>query len=443
MNILGGGLKLDKELNYLKEAEKAFTPLLAIEEAARCLLCHDAPCSKACPAGTDPAKFIRSLRFRNLKGAVETIRENNPFGAVCARVCPYGNYCEGACSRTGIDEPIKIGKLQSFLTDYEASIGMKVLEKGEEKAQKVAVIGAGPAGLSAASKLATLGYKVTVFEKSEKAGGWLTYGIPPTRLPQAVVDKDIEYIKDLGVEIRTNCNVGCDLTIEDLKKEGYSAFLFAVGMQKGKAVNIKGKELLGVVNGVDFLREAKDKKGNIEVPNKVIVIGGGDVAMDCAATCKLLGAEDVKIVYRRSLDKMPAQIEERSYVQSLNIPIFTGIKPEEIIGEDKVTHFKGVGMFDDSEIVLPCDMVIFAIGQEMDEVADVEKLNLAKDGLIKVEGFKTEAEGVFACGDAIEGEKTVVYAVKLGKEAAKEVDLYLSSRREGCEYAAAGKEGAK
>lgn len=412
--------------NYLQETKKTLTPLLAMEEAARCLLCHDAPCSKACPAGTDPAKFIRSIRFRNIKGAVETIRTNNALGAVCARVCPYDNYCEGACSRCGIDKPIKIGELQRFATDFEKSVDMNVYDKVEATKEMVAIIGSGPSGLVAATELALKGYKVTLFEEKDKLGGWLTYGIPASRLPQDIVESEIEHIKELGVEFKTNCKVGKDVSIEGLRKEGFKAFLVACGMQKGKDVEIPGADLDGAVNGVDFLAEAKTNMGNVKVGKKVVVIGGGDVAMDCATTAKLIGCEDVKIVYRRTIEKMPASTEEKKHINELNIPIFTGLKPSEIIvREGKVIGFKAEGMFDGSKIELEADMVIFAVGQEAEDVKSIANLELTN--------IKTEITDIFASGDVVEKDKTVVQAVASGKLAAEEIDNYLIAVRESIE----------
>jgi dihydropyrimidine dehydrogenase (NAD+) subunit PreT len=402
---------------YLEENKKILTPILAIEEAARCLLCHDAPCSKACPAGTDPGKFIRSLRFRNLRGAVETIRVNNPLGGVCARVCPYNNYCEGACSRIGIDRPIRIGELQRYLTDYEQAVSMKIMEKVELDKEKVAIIGSGPSSLTAAAVLAQKGYKVTVFEEKEVLGGWLSYGIPPERLPQEVVENEINHIKELGVEFKTNIKVGNQISLDSLRAEGYKAFLVACGMQKSKSIEISGSDLDGVINGVTFLGEAKIKEGNVKVGSHVIVIGGGDVAMDCAATAKLLGAEDVKILYRRTIEKMPASVEEKKYIQdSLKIPIFTGFKPTEIIGKcGKAAVLKAAGMFDESKIELPADMVIVAVGQEAEDLNTIIDIDLGD---------------VFIAGDIVEKEKTVVQSVASGKWAAEEIEAYLTEKRE-------------
>ncbi|AYE35595.1 FAD-dependent oxidoreductase [Clostridium septicum] len=414
-------------------SEKMLTPYFAIEESARCLLCHDAPCSKACPVGTDPAKFIRSLRFRNLKGAVETIRENNVLGGICARVCPTAKYCEGACSRSGIDRPIEIAKIQRYLTDYEKVLGLQILEKVNLNKEKVAIIGSGPSGLGAATKLVSLGYNVTVFEEKDKLGGWLTYGIPEERLPKEVIENEISYIRNLGVEFKTNCKIGRDKTIEQLKKEGFKAILVSVGMQKNRKVDIIGANLEGVINGTDLLSEVKVLNKN-RLGNKVIVIGGGDVAIDCATTANILGC-DVKLVYRRTIDKMPADRASVEYLQSLNIPIFTGFKPKEIIGKgNKVERFKAVGMFDDSVIELPADNVIFAIGQEPTNVDSIANLNISDSGVIVTQDYKTNIEGIFASGDITEGDKTVVFALKEGKEAAKAIDNYLrkaDSRKEG------------
>ena len=263
---------MDDKKRYLTEAVEPFTPLLAMEEASRCLLCHDAPCSQGCPAGTDPGKFIRSLRFKNVKGAVETIREANILGGVCARVCPYDRLCEEACSRCGIDKPIQIGRLQRFATDFERAMGMRVLEAPQATKEMVAVIGSGPAGLATAVNLALEGYSVTVFEEKPAPGGVLTYGIVPARLPQDIVDQEIQYVKDLGVQFELNCRVGRDVTVDELKSKGYTAFMLAIGMQSPRLLDIPGCDLDGVTNAVDFLAAAKPTEGNIDVGNNVIEI---------------------------------------------------------------------------------------------------------------------------------------------------------------------------
>lgn len=421
----------EKRKAYLTEVVPPFTPLTALEEASRCLLCHDAPCSSGCPAGTDPGKFIRSIRFQNLKGAVETIRENNILGASCARVCPYGSTCEEACSRTGIDVPIQIGRLQRFATDFEKSLSMKVLEPSKLTLEKVAIIGSGPAGLAAAAHLAMKGYLVTIFEKNEKAGGVLTYGIVPGRLPQDIVDWEINSIKNLGVEFIYNCFVGKDVTLDELKNQGYKAFFLAIGLQKSKAINIPGMELENADYAIEFLAKIKSSEGKLSVGEHVVVIGGGDVAMDCATTAKLLGNR-VTVVYRRSKPDMPAYSPEVAYVQSLGVDFITETLPIEVLGEKgRVTALKAKGKDGFSEFLLKADRVVMAIGQEVDEICYPENLKIDTKKLTVVDNvsYATNIEGVYAAGDVANGGKTVVQAVAEGKSAANGIDTWLNSKR--------------
>lgn len=214
------------------EKEKKYTPLLIIEEASRCLLCYDAPCSKACPAKTNPARFIRAVRFRNFKGAVEVVRENNALGGVCARICPTEKLCQSACSRCGIDKPIDIAMIQEYITDFESSINMQVLKVVGKENGKIAVVGSGPAGLQAAASLRVKGYEVDVFEKRDKIGGWLRYGIPSERLPDTVLDKEISHIEALGVNFILNHKIDKN-EFERLQKD-YDAVLLATGYVRRK-----------------------------------------------------------------------------------------------------------------------------------------------------------------------------------------------------------------
>lgn len=442
---------MDDKKRYLTEAVKPFTPLLAMEEASRCLLCHDAPCSQGCPAGTNPGKFIQSLRFKNIKGAVQTIREANILGGICARVCPYDKLCEEACSRCGIDKPIQIGRLQRFATDFERVVGMKALEAPEATKEKVAIIGSGPAGLASAAKLALQGYSVTIFEEKPAPGGVLTYGIVPSRLPQDVVDHEIQYVRDLGVEFQLNCKIGKDITLEELKSKGFSAFMISMGMQNSKLIDIPGHDLEGVTTAVDFLGTAKPANGNVEVGNDVIIIGGGDVAMDCATTARLLGANKVTIVYRRTYEEMPANKAEVSYVNELGVNFFYGFTPEKIMGQDgKVFKFKATGYKDDSKLELKADKVVFAIGQVAEDPKGIVDVAVSLDGknliLVNEETCETNIPGTFAAGDIINGGKTVVEAVAAGKLAAESIDKYLTSLREvksADTEVAAEKEGVK
>lgn len=389
-----------KKLSYGEQAALEYNVRLAMEEAGRCLLCEDAPCSQSCPAETNPAKFIRSIRFRNFKGAAETIRENNILGGSCAMVCPYNNLCESACSRTGIDKPIQIGKLQKFAVDCEKQFDMHILEAPEkENGKKVICIGAGPASLACATKLRREGYDVTIVEQFDKAGGILTYGITPSRLPQDVVDFDIKQVKDLGVKFVMNKKT----SKEDILKyaNDYDAVFVGVGLWDSSLPNVEGVDAKGVVSALDFLKDARENKGNVDLGDEIIVIGGGDVALDCATTCKQLG-KNVSIVYRRTIEEAPCNKIELEYLYSLGVPVHTRFAPKRIISENgKVTFMEFDSMQTKSTMKMQADMVIFAVGQ---------KLENGFDGLAK--------GNVFVGGDASNKGASVVEAVKEGKEQA-------------------------
>lgn len=410
--------------NYTAEAVAGFTHRTAMEEAARCLLCYDAPCSKGCPAGTDPAKFIRSIRFRNVKGAAETIRENNVLGGACARVCPYDRLCEEACSRCGIDKPIEIGKLQRYAIEQEEVFGMKTLNAPEKNVGKVACVGAGPASLACAAELAKAGYKVTVIEKEAKAGGVLTYGIVPSRLPQAVVDHDIAQVEGLGVEFKFNTKA----TADDLKD--YDAVFIGAGLWKANLPQIEGIDLDGVYAAVDFLKEARTNGEKFAPGKKVLVVGGGDVTVDCAVTAKLLGAEDVKIVYRRTLEEAPGNMSEFHYALSLGIGITTGMAPAAVKGNGKVEAVEFAGFRDEAaKLTLSADTIVFATGQNAEDMNALADVNLTAKGTIDAaEDGTTNVENVFAAGDIVNGGKTVVEAVAAGKEAAASMIAYLEKK---------------
>ncbi len=404
---------------YTSEAVPAFTHRTAMEEAARCLLCHDAPCSQGCPAGTNPAKFIRSIRFRNVKGAAETIRENNVLGGSCARVCPYDRLCEEACSRCGIDKPIEIGRLQRYAIEQEKIFNMKTLVAPAKKLNaSVACVGAGPASLACAAELAKAGYNVTIFDREKKAGGVLTYGIVPTRLPQDVVDHDIAQVEGLGVKFV----LGKEVKKADLAS--FDAIFVGTGLWAKKLPDIKGTELKGVYAAIDYLKEAREKKA--EMGKKVVVVGGGDVTVDCAVTAKLLGAEDVKIVYRRTLEEAPGNMTEFQYALSLGIGITTNMAPAEVVGSGKVEAAKFTGRDGKSALTLDCDTIVFAIGQGA-ETVDFADVVTGDKNLVKAEAGAVK-DNVFAAGDIVNGGKTVVEAVAGGKEAAASIMAYLEKK---------------
>ncbi|WAW14852.1 FAD-dependent oxidoreductase [Peptostreptococcus equinus] len=401
-----------EKIKYGEKAEKDYDIRTAMEEATRCLLCEDAPCSKGCPAGTNPGKFIRSIRLRNFKGAAETIRENNILGGCCSLVCPYGNLCEKECARCGIDEPIKIGKLQKFAIDHEKESGMQILKASEKKlGKKVACIGSGPASLACAAKLAQEGVDVTIFEQFEKAGGVLTYGITPSRLPQEVIEHDIDQVRNLGVEFKFNTRIEGKEGIENLLKE-YDAVFVGVGLWSGSIPDIKGKDSKGVYSAQEFLKKARENNGDIEIGEDVLIIGGGDVAMDCASTSKQVGAKNVAIVYRRTIEEAPSYYEEIRYVQSMGIPIHTRFAPEEILADSNGNVEKMLFKSWDnvSEMTMKADTVVFAIGQKPSE--DYKDVEYPK--------------GVFVNGDIVNGGLTVVQAVADGKQSAEEILNYLA-----------------
>ena len=392
-----------------KKTDKNFE-LVIREEASRCLLCHDAPCSKACPAGTDPAKFIRSLRFENPKGAIETIKENNVLGGVCSKVCPSKAYCEGACSRVSLKTPIKIKMLQEYLMELDKTLNVPMLRERKHVDKKVGVVGSGPAGLAAAVELLKEGYDVTVYERDEKLGGYLTYGIPSDRLSGELVAHEINQIKELGVVFKNNAKVEKP---EDLLKEGFDAVIWACGLHKGKTLNIDGINLENVEIGVDYLRKVKEEPQNVYVGKNVIVVGGGDVAMDVARTAKLRGADNVNILYRRTENEMPAYIDEKVETKEAGVNMYVKFKPVSIEGNSKVEKATFESLGNDTTITMKCDQYILAISQESEENVD-ELLDSSK--------------GIFAAGDVVSSEKTVVYAKKSGKEVAKKVIDFVNEK---------------
>ncbi len=389
---------------HFQEENVGFTPILAMEEASRCLLCLDAPCSKMCPAGTDPAKFIRSLRFKNVKGAAKTIRENNPLGAVCARVCPTEHYCQKGCSRSGIDRPIDIARLQRYATDFEAAVKMRVYEKKKATGKRIAIVGSGPAGLSAATLLAREGHEVVVYEKEAKAGGYLRYGIPSYRLPEEVLDKEVARIAELGVAFRFHEEVK-DLSV--LEKE-YDAVIVGDGYGLGKSLPLfEGNRR--AITAVEFLKKVKTRP--IRIPEHVLIIGGGDVAMDVATTCKKLGASQVSDVVYETFPEFKASKAELELARKENVSIYDGFIP---VSASRGGVVKFRHRHQPIELKLKAGLIVLAIGQARLE-GDL--------------GEPKDKKNVFYCGDvSLEGDKTVVYAVKTGKEAAIKAMAYLGGK---------------
>ena len=406
---------------YQEEYEVGYTPRLVMEEASRCLLCLDAPCSASCPAGTDPAKFIRSLRFKNVKGAAETVRINNILGAICARVCPTERYCQAGCSRSGIDKPIDIGGIQRYITDFEDALKMKILEDVELNGKKIAVVGSGPAGLTVAAELAKKGHKVTIYEQDSKAGGYLRNGIPEYRLPNEVVDKEIKRIVELGVDIVLNTKVGQDVKFEDLRKEN-DAVVIAVGYSEGKMLPMFENNRK-VIKAVDWLKKVKARKGNVRVPENVLVVGGGDVAMDVVTSLKLLGCSHVTDVVYEQFSEFRASKKELMNAQEQGVTIIDGYVPTGT-ARGGIVKFKHRVI--PAELKIKADLIILAVGQ----VPNVDGLEVKLEkGEVAAKGCRVPDTNIFFAGDIGHGEKTVVWGVRSGKEVAFEVNRFLGGKK--------------
>lgn len=403
--------------DYLKELERPLTPLLLMEEASRCLLCLDAPCSKACPAGTDPAKFIRSVRFKNLKGAAYTVGINNPLGAICARVCPTERYCELGCSRSGIDKPINIGAIQRYITDNEDVLSLNILEAGKRSGKRVAIVGSGPSALSLAALLRKDGHSVDIYEKDEKLGGYLRYGIPEYRLPTPILDREIDRIINLGVKVHLKAKIN-NSKLEKLK-EKFDVVVLATGNSKGKTLPLFAKKK-NVRIAVDLLKEIKDNQGDINLPNNIVIIGGGDVAMDVATSLKLLGVKHVTDVVFESLEEFKASKKELEGARNVGVTIIDGYVPTSYKPKDCKITFSS--RFIDSTITIKADMVVLAVGQ----ITDLGDMDISLDkGEVTCPNYRVCDSNVFFIGDISHNEKTVVYAVRSAKEAYKQIKDFL------------------
>ncbi|MEW5800779.1 MAG: NADPH-dependent glutamate synthase [bacterium] len=434
----------------------------ALMEASRCLECKNKPCVEGCPVDIDIPSFIRLIKKEDFAGAIRKIKEKNSLPAICGRVCPQESQCEARCTLNKKGQPIAIGRLERFVADYEYCQGNLLAHHDSipRTGKKVAVIGSGPAGLTAASELARMGHEVTVFEALHKAGGVLIYGIPEFRLPKAIVQREIDYIRELGVEVKTNHVVGKLITVDQLRQEGFDAVFIGTGAGLPSFMNIPGENLNGVYTANEFLTRANlmkaylfpDYDTPIRIGAEVAVIGGGNVAMDSARVALRLGAEKVYVIYRRSMKELPARWEEVENAKEEGIEFWLLSNPTRILdngngwvkgiecirtelaGEDQSGRRRPVPV-PGSEYILDVQAVVVAIGQgpnllltsTMTDLALNKKRNIIADELTGA----TNLPGIYAGGDIVTGAATVIKAMGAGKKAAQAIHAYLLNKEQG------------
>ena len=439
--------------NFL-EVAMGYTEEMAMEEASRCLNCKNKPCVSGCPVNVRIPEFVAKVAEGKFEEAYEIITSTNSLPAISGRVCPQENQCEGKCVRGIKGESVSIGRLERFCADYHMKHSDAKAVKPQSNGKKVAVVGAGPSGLTCAGDLAKKGYEVTVFEAFHTAGGVLVYGIPEFRLPKAIVKKEVENLQDLGVEVKTNMVIGRVLSVDELFEMGYKAIFIGSGAGLPSFMGIEGEDLIGVYSANEYLTRTNLMKAYLDdydtpiIKSKsVAVVGGGNVAMDAARCAKRLGAENVYIVYRRGMEEMPARKEEVHHAMEEGI-IFKNLNnPVKILGDEngRVRAMECIEMElgepdasgrrkpiakEGSNFELPVDTVIMSIGTSPNPLirSTTPGLDTNKSGCLVVneDTMQTTREGVYAGGDAVTGAATVILAMGAGKQAAQSIDEYLS-----------------
>lgn len=446
------------------EVALGYTAQIALEEAKRCLNCKNRPCVTGCPVNVNIPDFIMKIKGGDFEGAYRIINETSSLPAVCGRVCPQETQCESKCTMGIKMEPVGIGRLERFVADWHNANVTEQPTAPAPNGHRVAIVGSGPSGLTCAGDLAKKGYKVSVFEALHTAGGVLVYGIPEFRLPKAIVAKEVETLKALGVDIETNVVIGKTLTVDELFDMGYEAVFIGSGAGLPNFMNIPGESLKGVYSANEFLTRSNLMKAYLDNPvtpimkgGKVAVVGGGNVAMDAARTALRLGAEHVYIVYRRSMEELPARREEVEHAMEEGIDFRLLNNPVEILGYNNpenprdpkngfVTGMRCIRMelgepdakgrrrpvpIPDSEFTLDVDTVVMAIGTSPNPLIKNTTAGLevnSHGGIIVNEDGLTSRENVWAGGDAVTGAATVISAMGAGKVAAKAIDEALSAK---------------
>ncbi|MBN1223210.1 MAG: NADPH-dependent glutamate synthase [Candidatus Aminicenantes bacterium] len=450
----------DQRNRDFREVNRGLSAKEAIEEAKRCLDCANPQCVMGCPVGIDIPSFIKLIEIGDFELSVRKIKETNALPSVCGRVCPQETQCEQVCNlKKATGTPVGIGNLERFVADYERESGkMHIPILPPSSGRKVAVLGAGPAGLTVAGDLALKGHRVTIFEALHVAGGVLVYGIPEFRLPKKILEREVNYLKSLGVELKLNFVVGLTASIEDLKNEGYDAFFIGTGAGLPNFMRIPGENLIGVYSANEYLTRVNLMRAYdfpvydtpVFIGKRVAVLGGGNVAMDSVRTAKRLGAEQSTCVYRRSRVEMPARVEEVHHAEEEGIEFHFLTAPTRFIGDDKgglkameCLRMK-LGEPDDSgrrrpvpiegsEFIMDIDMAVVAIGNSSNPLIGqtTPGLEVGKWGNVEVDWdtMATNMEGVYAGGDIIRGGATVILAMGDARIAANEMDKYLKSKR--------------
>ena len=454
----------EERAHNFDEVALGYTYEMAKAEAARCLNCKNKPCVNGCPVNIDIPGFIDYIKNDDIEGAYKHISKSSSLPAVCGRVCPQESQCEKHCTLGIKFEPVGIGRLERFVADYHNENGVESPERPTSNGKRVAVIGSGPSGLTCAGDLAKKGYDVTVYEALHTAGGVLVYGIPEFRLPKSIVKKEIDTLKSLGVRIETNVIIGKTLTVDELFDMGFEAVFIGSGAGLPNFMNIPGESLKGVYSANEFLTRSnlmKSYRTNPDTPimkgGRVAVVGGGNVAMDAARTALRLGAEKVYIIYRRSMDELPARREEVEHAEEEGIEFHLLCNPIEIIGHNNendpkdpkngfVKAIKCIKMelgepdergrrrpvpVENSEFSLDVDTVIMSIGTSPNPLIKntTEGLEVnSRGGIVVNEDGLTSKNAVYAGGDAVTGAATVISAMGAGKKAAHAIDEYLRNK---------------